>query len=85
MARDAREGWLETATALTAGQRGRAGIIHRMQTMNDNPKVTQLVELLERIATALERIDRTLDEHAGAHLNARYPYGRPTDRWRRSA
>jgi hypothetical protein len=35
------------------------------------------------ILKRLERIERILDEFAGAYLNAKFPYGRPTDRWGR--
>jgi hypothetical protein len=40
---------------------------------------------LERLITAVERLERKLDEFCGAFLNARFPFGRPTDRWRRGA
>jgi hypothetical protein len=40
---------------------------------------------LRRIADALERLLRIHDEEIGARLNAEFPYGRPTDRWRRRA
>jgi hypothetical protein len=39
--------------------------------------------ILLQILRALERLERTLDEFAGAHLNARFPYGTPRDRWAR--
>lgn len=49
------------------------------------PQASAVVELLTKILARLERIDRRLDEAAGAHLNARFPYGKPVDRWKRSA
>jgi hypothetical protein len=42
-------------------------------------------EQIERLIRVLERIARTVDEYCGADLNARYPHGKPTDRWGRSA
>jgi len=45
------------------------------------PRTT--VDLLERIAQCLEAIDSKVDEFAGALLNAKFPYGQPTDRWAR--
>jgi len=40
---------------------------------------------LDRLAVALERLEQRLDQFFGAYLNARFPYGKPTDRWKRSA
>lgn len=42
-------------------------------------------EQAERLIAVLGRIEKMLDEFAGALLNAKFPYGRATDRWRRSA
>jgi hypothetical protein len=42
-------------------------------------------ERVERLITAVERMERRLNEFFGAYLNAKFPYGKPTDRWRRSA
>jgi hypothetical protein len=39
--------------------------------------------LLFRIARALERLESSFDEAAGAYLNMRGPYGRAEDRWTR--
>ena len=38
---------------------------------------------IERLVTAIERLERRFDEFAGAFLNAKFPYGKPTDRWPR--
>ena len=38
-----------------------------------------------RIAESLERLERRLDEFFKVVLDAKFPHGRPTDRWRRSA
>jgi hypothetical protein len=40
-------------------------------------------ERLERIIRALERLERRFDEFAGTYLNARFPFGKATDRWAR--
>jgi hypothetical protein len=36
-----------------------------------------------RIEARLDRLERLLNEAIGAYLNARFPYGRATDRWAR--
>ncbi len=38
---------------------------------------------LARIAAALERLERRFDEFARVFLEARFPFGQPTDRWAR--
>ena len=38
---------------------------------------------LLRIEASLKRIEKLFDEFAGVLLNARFPYGKPTDRWAR--
>lgn len=39
---------------------------------------------IARLTAAVERLERRLDEFAGAYLNARFPYGDGrTDRWGR--
>jgi hypothetical protein len=52
------------------------------------PGLARLLVVLERIDRRLEGVDRRLDqierhvdEFAGAYLNAKFPYGRGTDRW----
>lgn len=42
-----------------------------------------ILRVLERQTRAIERQNRLLDEFAGAHLNAQYPFGKAQDRWRR--
>jgi hypothetical protein len=38
---------------------------------------------LARIARALEQLVRLADKALSVYFNARFPYGKPTDRWRR--
>jgi hypothetical protein len=52
---------------------------------SQQPDKPSAVTELRRIADALERFLRLYDERASVELNARYPFGRPTDRWRRGA
>ena len=51
----------------------------------ENPEKNQ--EAAIRIAESLERLERRLDEFFKVVLDAKFPYGRGTDRWagRRSA
>ena len=42
-------------------------------------------EQIERLILAIERFEKCFDQFADAFLNARFPYGKPVDRWRRSA
>lgn len=37
---------------------------------------------LEEIRDALQEFLRLFNDFAKAYLNAKFPYGRPTDRWR---
>jgi len=46
-----------------------------------DPDVT--AEQLLRIAASLERLERRFDEFAATYLDAKFPYGRPVDRWGR--
>jgi hypothetical protein len=46
---------------------------------------TSAVTELRRIADALGQLVRLYDERTAAELNARYPFGKPADRWRRGA
>ena len=39
--------------------------------------------LFQTITERLQKLYELLDEAYGAYLNARFPYGRPTDRWGR--
>ena len=39
--------------------------------------------LLQTITERLQKLYELRDEAYGAYLNARFPYGRPTDRWGR--
>jgi hypothetical protein len=43
----------------------------------------ELADELRRIRLAIERLDQHFDEFAGVFLNAKFPYGKPTDRWAR--
>lgn len=40
-------------------------------------------ELLGQILAAIEALRDDFNEYARVNLEARYPYGKPTDRWRR--
>jgi hypothetical protein len=40
-------------------------------------------EQADRLIRAIERIERRFDEFFGSFLNSAFPYGKPTDRWRR--
>jgi hypothetical protein len=53
-----------------------------MKTLPQEPDRETATQQLRRIADALERLLRIHDEGTGAALNARFPYGKPTDRWR---
>jgi hypothetical protein len=57
----------------------RQGRTHSQQPSTDDPVLREL-RALRQEHTALRRL---FDEFAGAYLNARFPYGRPTDRWPR--
>ena len=50
----------------------------------DNDK-SMAIALLERIAATLERLEKQQDEYFAVDLTARYPFGKPMDRWRRRA
>ena len=52
---------------------------------NDRPPSGAALELLQRIAEAIERMERNQDNFYRAFLNARFPFGKPSDKWRRSA
>jgi hypothetical protein len=57
-----------------------------MDIVNGNGKNKQLdPEQIERLIRALEQFSERFDEFAGSFLNARFPFGKPTDRWRRGA
>ena len=47
-------------------------------------KATAL-QLLTSILEVLKRIENNQDEYARTVLNARFPYGKPVDKWGRSA
>jgi hypothetical protein len=62
------------------------GISHYHKSDRQPPdNKTGAVAELRRIADALEHLVRLYDERAAVELNARFPFGRPTDRWRRGA
>ena len=50
----------------------------------DNNK-SMAIALLERIADTLERLEKQQDDYFAVDLRARYPFGKPMDRWRRRA
>ena len=39
--------------------------------------------ILARLERRLARLERLLDDGIGAYLEAKFPYGKPTDRWGR--
>jgi hypothetical protein len=43
----------------------------------------ELLEEQRATREAVERLDQRLDEFAGVLLNAKFPFGKPTDRWAR--
>lgn len=49
---------------------------------NGAPAIADLVAILARLERRLARLERLVDEGIGAFLNAKFPYGKPTDRWR---
>lgn len=49
----------------------------------NGPRDPDIGAYLARLERRLARLERLLDEGIGAFLNAKFPYGRPTDRWRR--
>ena len=50
---------------------------------DDQEDSTQRDEDLRRICRELAAIRQLFDHFAGTYLNAKFPYGRPTDRWGR--
>lgn len=57
-----------------------------MHRIDGNHERKQLEpEQIERLIRTIERFEKRFDEFAAAFLNARFPYGKPVDRWRRSA
>jgi hypothetical protein len=40
---------------------------------------------LARIRASLERLESRFDEFCRVYLDARFPFGKPVDRWRRGA
>jgi hypothetical protein len=58
--------------------------------MHDNRKTITQAEMfaalqatLDRIAEQGERLETRLDEFFKTYLDARFPHGKPTDRWGR--
>ena len=57
-----------------------------MHRIDGNHERKQLdPEQIERLIQAIERFEKRFDEFAAAYLNAKFPHGRATDRWGRSA
>jgi hypothetical protein len=57
-----------------------------MHRINATDRDKQLdPEQIERLIRAIERFTKLFDAWCDADLNARYPYGKPVDRWRRGA
>lgn len=45
----------------------------------------EALKLLQRIAEAVERMERNQDDFYRVFLNGRFPFGKPDDRWKRPA
>jgi hypothetical protein len=48
---------------------------------NDEPDRDETAEELRRIGMELAAIRKILDHFAGVYLNAKFPFGKATDRW----
>jgi len=55
----------------------------KIRTSDLERKVDALNEHVAALAHQIAALYRMLDEGIGSYLNARFPYGKPTDRWRR--
>ncbi len=55
----------------------------RVTPLDATKAAALLIEQVSANTAAIEQLGRRFDEFAGAYLNARFPYGRPTDRWAR--
>ena len=53
---------------------------HHATTPRGQPTTDEALRMLER---RLARLERLLDEFCGAFLQAKFPFGRPVDRWSR--
>ena len=51
--------------------------------MHDDVKTITQTQALAAILAALQRLERRFDEFAKVYLDARFPHGKPTDRWGR--
>jgi hypothetical protein len=59
--------------------------MHSIQGNTKDKQLEQQLEQIERLIRVIERLEERFDQFAGAFLNARFPYGKPVDRWRRRA
>lgn len=50
----------------------------------DPPNDNRALEELRAIRRELAALRKLVDTFAGVFLNAKFPFGKPTDRWRRS-
>ena len=57
--------------------------IPRESTKPQHEDPASTVAMFARLERRLERLERLIDHGIGAFLNARFPYGRGTDRWAR--
>ena len=58
-------------------------IAHHQRGDNaEDAAVSQLLRVLNGLRADVQRLHETFDEYARVNLNARYPYGEATDRWR---
>jgi hypothetical protein len=53
------------------------------RTSYDTRPPTRRAATLQDVCDAIERLDKKFDEFARVFLNAKFPYGKPTDRWAR--
>jgi hypothetical protein len=54
-----------------------------LQALEKHPHALTETELLTQILERLERLNDRFDDFAGVFLNAKFPYGKATDRWGR--
>jgi hypothetical protein len=79
--------WPETTTRLTAHDRGRVNnetnMNEKTRTSYDTRPPVQRPTTLQDVCNAIERLDEKFDEFARVFLNAKFPHGKPTERWAR--
>lgn len=53
------------------------------KAQEEDERRDHVVDELRAIRRDLAGLRKILDDFAGAYLNARFPYGKPSDRWAR--